>query len=397
MEIPYSRLTMLFKNYYSGLATEAEIDELMLLIKESKDDKQLAELIKNVWENQYPDEKQFSKQESEKMLHSILYMSVHKHDDDYLENKIRTLGWVRYAAASIIFIAGITMYWLGNRPTENLKVMNPKEQFADILPGGNKAVLTLSDGQQLNIDNTVVGYFGKNGTAEFTQTGAGKLNAVVFESAKASDLQFNKLSTPKGGQYQITLQDGSNVWLNASSSIRFPTVFSEVDRVVEIYGEAYFDIIQDINRPFIVKFGTSEVEVLGTSFNIMAYEEENMAKTTLVEGSVKLRNGSKSQTLKPGEQGVVQDRGEIQKTLVDIEQQIAWKNGLFYFKDSSIEEVMRQTARWYNIEVKYKGKMNVRQFTGKVPRNVNISELLNMLRYAGVNFEITGKEITIHM
>jgi transmembrane sensor len=398
MEMSSSRLTMLFSNYYSGLATEAETDELMILIRRSGDDEVLAELVRNAWESLRPDEKEFSEDESEKMFQAILLKAEQKEVEDYPDEKVRMFGWLRYAAASVIFIAGLAVYFFGKETGKSNELATTEQyQITDIMPGGNRALLSLADGRHISLDSTVMGKFGKNGAAEFTGNDEDKLNVIMPNADVVSNPQVNILTTPRGGQYHITLEDGSKVWLNASSSIRFPTVFSKLDRIVEISGEVYFEVMKDSKRPFKVRFGTSEVEVLGTSFNIMAYDEENITKTTLVEGSVTLRDGSKSKTLKPGEQGMVTAGGDIQKADVDLEREIAWKNGLFYFRDSGIEEVMRQTARWYNVEVIYKGKVPLRQFTGKVSRNVNISELLNMLRYAGVNCEISGKKVVVSM
>lgn len=191
------------------------------------------------------------------------------------------------------------------------------------------------------------------------------------------------------------MPDGSKVWLNASSSIRFPAFFDRNERKVEITGEVYFEVTKDKSKPFKVLFGDSEVEVLGTSFNIMAYEDESLSKTTLVEGSVKLKNSKENKQLSPGEQASINSGGHIVAGIVDVDEAIAWKSGLFYFRDAGIEEVMRQASRWYDIDIKYNGKIPVRQFTGKVSRNVNISELLNMLRYAGVNCRIEDNKVVV--
>ncbi|KAA0993310.1 FecR family protein [Dyadobacter aurulentus] len=397
MEISSSRLALLFSRYYAGRATDAETNELMHLIRMSEDDEELAGLIKNAWENLHPDEKEFSEEESGKMLYSILQIAEKQDIDHEEEENVRPLWWLRYAAASILIIAGFSLYWLSNRPAKTPEVAVTGRQVTDIPPGGNRAMLSLSDGRQIVLDSAADGLLGSHGEARFTKIGDGALNVAVSKTSQKADLHNNTLSTPKGGQYQVTLHDGSKVWLNASSSIRFPTVFAENNRIVEISGEAYFEVAKDKNRPFSVRFGTSEVEVLGTSFNIMAYQDEAASKTTLVEGSVKLKNGKEFKKLKPGEQGTIQAGSPIRTAQVDTEREIAWKNGLFFFRDFGIEEIMRQAARWYNIEVSYEGKIPRRQFTGKVSRNVNISELLNMLRYAGVNCKIEQNNVIVKM
>ncbi|MCE7060321.1 FecR family protein [Dyadobacter sp. CY343] len=397
METSSSRLALLFSRYYSGLATDPETNELMHLIRMSENDETLAALIRNAWESLHPDEKEFSEEESGKMLHSILQTAENQHEEEEEQEKVRPMRWLRYAAASLLIIAGFSLYWLKNRPEKAPEVAVTGRQVTDIPPGGNRAMLSLSDGRQIPLDSAANGLLGSHGAANFTKTDDGKLRVAVSENLQETNNQSNRLSTPKGGQYQVTLHDGSKVWLNASSSIRFPTVFANNNRTVEISGEAYFEVTKDRKRPFRVRFGTSEVEVLGTSFNIMAYKDESALKTTLVEGSVKLRNKKGSKKLTPGQQATISANGAIQTAAVDIDREIAWKNGLFYFKDSGIEEIMRQAARWYDIDVNYEGKIPKRQFTGKVSRNVNISELLNMLRYAGVNARVEQNKVVVKM
>ncbi|WP_215233147.1 FecR family protein [Dyadobacter linearis] len=397
METSSSRLALLFSRYYSGLATDPETNELMHLIRMSENDETLAALIRNAWESLHPDEKEFSEEESGKMLHSILQTAENQREEEEEQEKVRPMRWLRYAAASLLIIAGFSLYWLKNRPEKVPEVSVTGRQVTDIPPGGNRAMLSLSDGRQIPLDSAANGLLGSHGAASFTKTGDGKLRVAVSENLQETNNQSNRLSTPKGGQYQVTLHDGSKVWLNASSSIRFPTVFANNNRTVEISGEAYFEVTKDRKRPFRVRFGTSEVEVLGTSFNIMAYRDESASKTTLVEGSVKLRNKKGSKKLTPGQQATISANGAIQTAAVDIDREIAWKNGLFYFKDSGIQEIMRQAARWYDIDVNYEGKIPKRQFTGKVSRNVNISELLNMLRYAGVNARVEQNKVVVKM
>jgi transmembrane sensor len=393
-----SRLAILFNRYYSGLATDAETDELMHLIRTSKDVEALSVLIEDAWENLNPDGKEFSEEESEKMLREILQITDNQESEEEPETKVRPLWWLRYAVASVMLLGGIIFYRLGHKPAESPKpAVTELKQLNDILPGGNRALLTLANGTQIVLDSTENGMLAEHGAANFTKTSDGKLAVSATKNTHTTDIQFNTLSTPKGGHYQITLQDGSQVWLNASSYIRFPTVFSDNNRTVEIAGEAYFEVAKETKRPFKVRFANSVVEVLGTRFNIMAYQDEGTSKTTLVEGSVRLSNSRNSKKLRPGQQGSVLSSGHIKTVVVDTDREIAWKNGLFYFKDSGIEEVMREAARWYNVDVSYKGKIRKREFTGKVSRNVNISELLSMLGYAGVNCKIEGKKIVVSM
>jgi transmembrane sensor len=222
---------------------------------------------------------------------------------------------------------------------------------------------------------------------------------LVYNSTKTDQAlslnQINMLSTPKGGQYQIILPDGSKVWLNSSSSIKYPATFAENERKVEVTGEVYFEVTKDKSKPFRVIFDETEVEVLGTSFNVMAYKDDTTSRTTLVEGAVSLTNKHSNKRLKPGQQASVSSSGNITTQVVDIEEAIAWKKGLFYFRNANIQQIMKKAARWYDIEIRYEGAVPVRQFTGKVSMDVNISELLQMLNYAGVKCRMEDKKIII--
>jgi transmembrane sensor len=268
-----------------------------------------------------------------------------------------------------------------------------------ITPGGNKARLTLADGSTIVLDSTSKGVIAQQGVTRVSKTIEGKLEYIAQEkSHQLTNQQFNTITTPNGGQYQVVLPDGSTVWLNAASSIQFPTQFSANERRVVITGEVYFDVKKDATKPFRVKFGNTEVEVLGTSFNIMAYTNEAATQTTLIEGAVKLKNGKENRKLTPGQQGTIQDNGSVTIQSVDTEEVTAWKQGLFYFREADVATVMKQVARWYDIEVQFEkgssGKAQ-KQFTGKVARNVKIEELLDMLHYAGVEYRIADRKVTI--
>jgi ferric-dicitrate binding protein FerR (iron transport regulator) len=183
--------------------------------------------------------------------------------------------------------------------------------------------------------------------------------------------------------------------LNAASKIKFPAVFKRNIREVELDGEAYFEIAKRSAMPFVVKTGKTEIEVLGTHFNVKAYSSQEVMKTTLVEGSVKIKGGNSSLLLKPGQQARLAGGSMTVVSNVDIEEQVAWKNGLFIFKDATIEEVMSQVASWYDLNVSFEGKIPEKLLTGKVSRSVNVTEFMNLLNYAGVKFKIKGKNIVI--
>jgi transmembrane sensor len=387
-----NRLEELFNRYYQGLATASEKEELMAFIRSTKDNAVLEKFLKNGWGNLDLEENIFTAKKSNAMLSSILD-SAPKEEK---ETKIVSMGWLRYASAAAIFILiGLGIWWkIASDPaTEIAQTAQPKTE--DVKPGGAKALLTLSDGSAIELASAKSGFLTRQGAAEVSKSQDGVLVYNAKPGNATAKININTLATPKGGQYEMLLPDGSKVWLNASSSIRFPSVFPASERRVEITGEAYFEVAKDKNRPFRVKFNKSEVQVLGTSFNIMAYPEEGPSKTTLVEGSVYIRNVNQNTKLRPGQQAAVLPTGKIKTQYIALDEAIAWKNGMFYFKDAGIEEVMRQLSRWYDVEIFYSGKIPVRQFTGRVSRNVNLSEVSGMLRYAGVNCHIEGSKMII--
>jgi transmembrane sensor len=212
-------------------------------------------------------------------------------------------------------------------------------------------------------------------------------------------VQYNVLTTPKGGQYQVLLPDGTAVLLNAASSLRFPTAFTGREREVELKGEAYFDVSKNAAKPFRVKLPSAAgaertVDVLGTSFNIMAYPDEPFIKTTLVTGAVKVSSDNASALLSPGQQALM-DRKDIKVEKANIEEAIAWKNNEFYFNNTSIYSIMRQISRWYNVEVSYKDSLNV-FLNGNIRKNVNASKVFSMLELTGeVRFRTEGKKVIV--
>ncbi|MDO8994551.1 MAG: DUF4974 domain-containing protein, partial [Daejeonella sp.] len=209
---------------------------------------------------------------------------------------------------------------------------------------------------------------------------------------------YNTLSTPMGGQYQLSLPDGSRVWLNSGSSIRFPTAFIGKERIIELKGEAFFDIRENKKMPFIVRTNNSmDIRVLGTQFNVMAYDDEKNINTTLLEGSVQILKESGTAFLEPGQAAILnKGTGKIKVAAADIEEAVAWKNGFFIFSNENIESIMRKVSRWYNVEVDYQGNLSNKDFVGTISRDKNISEILKMLELTGaVHFRIEGRRITV--
>lgn len=314
--------------------------------------------------------------------------------------RVFTISWWKtIAAAAVLFFMFISAYHLFFRKTsgtaEQLSDIIKTEK--DIMPGGNKAVLTLSDGSYIILDSAQNGKLAQQDNANVIKLSDGQLN--YNSSGESKELVYNTISTPKGGQYQLTLSDGTRVWLNAASSIKFPVVFNGNERRVVMTGEAYFEVAKNEKKPFIVQSeGKQEVTVIGTSFNINAYDNENTLNTTLVDGKVKLSTASiKAQYLTPGQQSSLTASGEILLNRnPDIEEVLAWKNGRFDFGESmEIKSVMRQLERWYSIDVEYKGQVDG-HIGGAISRNVNISIILKMLEMTGaLKFEIQGNKVIV--
>ncbi|MEB0250185.1 FecR domain-containing protein, partial [Mucilaginibacter sp. 5B2] len=267
----------------------------------------------------------------------------------------------------------------------------------DALPGGNKAVLTLANGKTIVLDNAENGTLAKEGTTLVKKTTDGQViyntNALAGDEAAPS---INTISTPRGGQYQVVLPDGTQVWLNSASSLTFPTRFTGRSRQVKITGEAYFEVTKNTLMPFKVKTNRADIEVLGTHFNVMAYDDEVIMKTTLLEGAVSITSGTFSARLKPGQQAQIKSSGQ-NKIIndVDVDDETAWKNGIFQFREVGIDAILRQAARWYDVPVTYNGKVPDKVFTGRISRNVKASVLLDILKYTGVNLKIEGNKIIV--
>lgn len=302
------------------------------------------------------------------------------------------------AAATIILLLSSGLYFFNFNRTKQALVTTESPRFKnDVLPGDNKAVLTFDDGSQINLDEAQNGVLVNDNNIAIKKTGEGQLEYSAGEKL-VKTISYNTLSTPMGGQYQLVLPDGSKVWLNSGSSIRFPTAFVEPERIVELKGEAYFEIAKNKKMPFIVKTNNSmDIKVLGTQFNVMAYEDETNIKTTLVEGSVEVLKETGVTLLEPGQAAVLnRGTGKIKVSNVDIEDAIAWKNGEFIFSNENIESIMRKVSRWYDIDVIYQGNLSNKDFVGTISRNKKISEILKMLELTGaVHFRIDGRRVTV--
>lgn len=319
-------------------------------------------------------------------------------------NKPHIRTW--YAAASILLVMFSALMYsaIYNDDPGSAKPVKASVPIEDILPGENKAVLILDDGSRINLDDAASGLIANESNTTIKKLPDGQLHYVAGTPKAGSEIRFNTVATPRGGQFQISLPDGSRVWLNAGSTLRFPTLFSGGERRVELSGEAYFEIAKNAGMPFRVITDDSEIKVLGTHFNVMAYKDEKQMNTTLVEGSVQILKGADKVFLKPGQAATLNKASEkITVAAADSDQAIAWKNGYFIFVDENIESIMRKVSRWYDVEISYTGNLSNKDFTGTISRNKNVSELLRMLELTGaVHFKIAqddhsgkGRRITV--
>lgn len=302
---------------------------------------------------------------------------------------------VAAAAAVVLMVLSVGGYFYAqNRSieTENRLSVNTH----DVDPGGNKATLTLADGSKISLTDANNGELAKQSGVKISKSKNGELVYSVIAS-DATPLAYNTISTPKGGVYQVNLPDGTKVWLNAASSIKFPTTFAQLSqRKVELEGEAYFEVAKNKKVPFVVSTGGQQVQVLGTHFNISSYSDEGELKTTLLEGSVKVI-AANTIVLKPGQQSNLKRNGsgDLKVSTANITQVMAWKNGFFHFEKENLHEVMRQLSRWYDIEVIYEVDRHDDEFMGDIPRGIKLSEALKILSFEGTQFRIEGHKLIV--
>ncbi len=312
-------------------------------------------------------------------------------------SRIRRLPrWTRIAAAAILILAaGVGLYtWLKPHPGRSLS--NPQIMVIDRSPGTNKAILTLGNGQKIILDTAHNGQLARQSGAQIVKLDSGRL-VYAATSGRPSQITFNTLTTPRGGQYQLTLPDGSRVWLDAASSITYPTAFTGKERKVSMTGQAYFEIVHRPGQPFVVNTENISLLDIGTAFNINAYADEPVAKITLTEGAIALKKRGHQLILSPGQQA--RSAGEEPLSLIrqaDIEQTLAWKNGMIKLGGASIQEIMRQLARWYDVDVEFQGNLDQAVFSGIVSRRQNISGLIRILEATGsVHFSTDNKKIIV--
>lgn len=316
----------------------------------------------------------------------------------FKQKAVRKFNWSRLAvAASLLIFVSFGAYFILHKKDRPYTVKVAKK---DASPGKNRATLILSNGKKIRLGDASDGQLANDAGVTINKTKSGEI-IYKAEAAQGNDTlkrEFNTLTTAKGEQYQLILPDGSHIWLNAASSIKYPIVFDKKERVVELSGEAYFEVVHKQTSPFKVKTRRQEVEVLGTHFNIYAYDDESITRTTLVEGSVKVSSFTSNNTIiiKPGQQSLVDDYN-LKVETVDTDDVLAWKNGYFEFNDESLESIMKKVGRWYNLDVEYGNKAAKYQlFSGSVSRYKNVSQVIKTLELTNAaHFKIEDKKILV--
>jgi ferric-dicitrate binding protein FerR (iron transport regulator) len=332
---------------------------------------------------------------------------------------------VRYSSvAAVLLLIGAGIYLFPHHQKPAIPAVSRTARFKkDIPPGRQGAILTLADGRTVVLDSLGNGVVAIQAGTKITLNNGGlAYNAETIErpstdaagsatgATASSDIVYNTMTTPKGRQFQVTLPDGTRVWLNAASSLRYPTAFTGKERKVMVTGEAYFEVVRDATHPFLVQVNpTTTVEVLGTHFNINAYSDEASISTTLLEGSVRIHSGNEKAVLEPGQQAQVGEQTQVGQSpgtgssvsikiiaKANLEKVMAWKNGVFDFQDATLEEVMRQLQRWYDIDVVYEKGIPKIEFIGKMGRDLSFSEVLGGLQLSKVHFRLEdGRKLVV--
>ncbi len=372
-------------------------------------------LLANKWlEQRISNEEiaEFNQWYSEGLDHPVFVGKNYAASDEDLRNRIfnviqqqihrkkRKNYWMRAVAAVFLMLnLGVAVYVYRNHEPDTV-VKAPA--IADIRPGTDQATLILSDGRRIPLSDAASGKLAEQSGVAISKTDDGQLIYAITgatDAAPTDKVIYNTIETPQGGQYQVKLPDGTHVWLNAASSLRYPTSFPKIGHraVALTYGEAYFEVSHDEDHTFVLSSGRQDIEVIGTKFNITAYPEDNLIKTTLLKGRVKVtdRLSKKTVELLPGQQSILQGDDLRVKTTDEVNQQL-WKDGKFTFDNESIRSIMQQVARWYQVKVVFRGPVDDIRLIGSVSRFENLSKLLEKLEQTGlVKFSWEGDQLIV--
>ena len=383
-----ARIEYLVERYFDNSATAAEKQELAQWIDSEATHEQLEAVLGAAWAThvpliRMPDEM------SDRIVASLFGAAPVQ--EVVPQARIIRYGW--WAAACVLLL-GAGSWWALRHTTAAPSVVADKQTRYknEVAPGGNRATLTLADGSVITLDSAGNGLLTQQGQVKIVKQSNGELS---YEGSGGGAAMYNKMATPRGGQYRLKLSDGTQVWLNAASSIFYPAAFTGNERKVTITGEVYFEVAANANMPFKVVAGGADITVMGTRFNVNAYSEDAAVSTTLIDGAVKVATGNTGVVLKPGQQARTRAGALAVINNIDTDEIIAWKNGFFQFTDADMPTVMRQLEQWYDVKVNYEGAIPKRSFGGGIQRSLPLSEVLSILEANDVKFKIDGKNITV--
>lgn len=380
---------LILERYLDDKATEEEVNFLYVYYSLFMADADVIELLKG--------------NEKEK-----LKLNIKAGIDGYIDGHIDRADSVRKlrlwpliaAAATVVLVIGAVLFVFKQRIAGNQITAQVAKN--EVVPGSNKAILIMPNGKTISLTDAANGLVVQQAGVSIRKSKGGQLTYVVNHTStgerQAAIADWNTIRTPRGGQYEVMLADGTHVWLNAASSIRFPQTFNGPQRLVELSGEAYFEVAKDKSHPFIVQANGTKVQVFGTHFNVNAYPDNSTVTTTLLEGSVQMSHNGQATMLIPGEQGTSPvSGGAVAVSRADLQQAIAWKNGYFLFHDLGLAEVMKQVSRWYDVDIEFQDEeVKSREFGGVISRYKSITQLLDNMQLTGsAHYKIEGRRVII--
>ncbi len=394
------KIRHLFYKYFNDLTTNEENRELARLLQQKDLEEDIKQLMEEAWDAFSSRHKIFPEHISEEILSGILSEKV-KTRHRFFQDRFSFFWKPAAAILVMVGLVGALFYYSRQDKSAATAVSDAAASAtADVLPGSNKAFLTLSDGRNIILDHASPGLLTTQGGTRIIKEEGDRLSYETTSHEDAPVSASNTLRTPRGGQYHLVLPDGTKAWLNAASSIVYPVRFAGSSRQVRIEGEVYFEVARQLKEnhkvPFIVNAGNVSVEVLGTQFNINAYSDEVDIRTTLLEGAVKVTTAKSSSVLNPGHEARVAARSaEILISKANTDQAVAWKNGYFQFREASLQEIMRQLSKWYDVDVVYEGKPLEKKFTGEIPRSATLLQVLEILQLNQIQLRIIDKQVII--
>lgn len=386
--IPSSRLKYLFIRYFENNCTKDEREELLQLVAQAQHDKQLCSLMDEAWEHISADYKMDEQRGADRLSAIFAHPAKSK-------PKRRVIHLLKWPAAAVFLLAIATVWYWNNQRNSDPSTAPPAALANNTAGVAKSPVLILGNGQRVVLDSSNNNIVVKQGNVSISNNN--QRLTYRYKIPPEGPPTYNTIITPKGLNYSVILPDGSKVWLNAASSLKFPTSFTGSKRQVKLNGEAYFEISTDRDRPFQVKVNDLEVKVLGTHFNIMAYKDEPQIKTTLLKGAVQVTKGNNKIMLSPGQQAITthSTNEDIMIKHADLEEVVAWKDGLFVFHNTSLKAVLRNVARWYDIQPVYKGQVSAR-LNGMISKKASLSQVLDMLKVtSNIQFKIQGRNVIV--